>query len=208
MHPLDKTIQIHCPTVMVPRYGELEPMATAGHRFLASCDGLWLEVCRPWLRLCWPVALQEHVSMPYGKLEPAIQFAFDSLPRELFGQFREDARRALPNEFAAWITWDSGTQKFAYHPLAATDAGPAHLSLERPVLGETEHLVVDIHSHGHLPAGFSSEDNRDDAGEVKFSVVMGRLGADQVASTRMRLCANGLRIKAADLKAVSDLFVG
>jgi PRTRC genetic system protein A len=109
--------------------------------------------------------------MPYGSLEPTLKFSFDYLPGDLFRRFINDARKALPNEFAAWLTWDPHTREFTYRPLTTTSAGPVHLELERPQLEVYEHLVVDIHSHAHVKAFFSSEDNLDDRGEVKLSVV-------------------------------------
>lgn len=193
----DQILQRTCPTIMVPRFEDLPPLTENGHRFLVAQDGLWLEVKRPWLHLVWPVAEKCYqVAMPYGALQPAITFEFDSLPRDLIDSFIDDARRALPNEYAAWIIWNSETGKFSYCPLAANSAGPAHLKLDRPVLGEHEHLVVDIHSHANMNAFFSGEDNRDDAGEVKLSIVVGRLGSNQQISSKIRLCANGVIIPA------------
>jgi PRTRC genetic system protein A len=53
-----------------------------------------------------------------------------------------------------------------------------------------EHLAVDIHSHGCMGAFFSATDDDDDRGELKLSIVIGNLDADE-ASMRMRLCALG-----------------
>ena len=189
---------------MVPRFGNLERLTENGHRFLAADTGLWLEVHRPWVHIIWPMALQFSVAMPYGTLEPSIQFAFDSLPLEMLTKFREDARKTLPNESAAWITWNDQTREFAYRPLAATSAGAAHLKLDRPALNDNEHLVIDIHSHARIPAFFSPEDNEDDDGEVKLSVVVGQLGSDQQSNTKLRLCANGLSISSAEMRAVTE----
>ena len=196
----DKVLQQVCPTVMVPRFGEHESLNANGHRFLAASDGLWLETRREWLHIVWPLAQQASVAMPYGSLEPSLKFAFDYLPGDLFRRFINDARKALPNEFAAWLTWDSHTVEFTYRPLTTISAGPVHLELERPVLGECEHLVIDIHSHAHERAFFSSEDNRDDRGEVKLSVVIGTLGEDHEITSRFRLCVNGLTIPAKEVK--------
>lgn len=197
LNPHDQILQRTCPTIMVPRFEPLRPLANNGHRFLVAQDGLWLEVKRPWLHLVWPVAENHHqVAMPYGSLEPKVSFLCPGIPGSLIKRFTDDARAALPNEFAAWITWNEQTKAFAYRPLTSTSAGPAHLKLDRPVLGEQEHLVMDVHSHATMKAFFSKEDNRDDAGEVKLSVVFGRLGSDQSMSSKIRLCANGVVIPA------------
>ena len=44
---------------------------------------------------------------------------------------------------------------------------------ERPVLPESTHLVIDVHSHGTMKAFFSSTDDFDDSGGVRLSVVLG-----------------------------------
>lgn len=203
----DKLLQRSCPTVMVPRFEYLDLLASSGHRFLAASDGLWLEVRRPWLHLIWPVALQNHVAMPYGKLEPMARFAFNCIPRELFSQFVADAKEHLPNEYAAWLIWNEKTRSFRYQSLQSVSAGPAHLKLDRPALEEGEHLVVDVHSHAHLSAFFSSADNLDDAGEVKLSVVIGSLGDNQKITSKLRLVAHGTVISAKDLNAINKLGV-
>lgn len=43
---------------------------------------------------------------------------------------------------------------------------------------EGEFLVLDVHSHGHFDAHFSIEDDKDDAGSMKFSGVLGELHTD------------------------------
>jgi PRTRC genetic system protein A len=204
----DQILQRACPTVMVPRFEKLELLQEPGHRYLTASDGLWIEIMRPWLHLVLPVALQSVVAMPYGLLEPTVAFSFKTIPYELFRNFVDDARLALPNEFAAWFTWNSRNHQFAYRPISATSASRAYLSFERPVLDDDEHLVVDIHSHASMKAFFSSEDNRDDAGEVKLSVVVGHLGEGQKMQSKLRLCANGLKIPAADIDLLSNLEIG
>lgn len=201
----DSILQQACPTIMVPLYEEMSLLSRSGHRFLAAADGLWMEIKRPWLHIIWPLAQQNAVAMPYGNLKQSISFSFDCIPAEPLDQFMDDACRTLPNEFAAWIVWNSETKAFSYRPLLAKIAGPVYLNLERPVLGEHEHLVVDIHSHGHLPAVFSKIDDMDDAGEVKLSVVIGSLGVGQTATRKLRLCANGITIGADILKELTGL---
>jgi PRTRC genetic system protein A len=190
MNNLDAVLQTACPTLMVPKFGEFEPMIKSGHRFHAAADGLWLEVKRPWLHLLWPIAQQNLCAMPYGTLEKKIQFAFGRIPSELMQIFVADSTAALPNEFGAWLIWDDIEKILKYRPLKAIETGPGHLKVERPDLDEHESLAVDLHSHGHYDAGFSPTDNRDDHGEVKLSGVVGKLGTAEPTIV-FRLCAAG-----------------
>jgi len=194
MHTLDDVLQKVTPTVMVPKFGMLEAMETAGHRFLVASNGLWIEVKRAWLDLLAPLAIQEVVAMPYGQLNPKIKFSFGGLPLNLLEEFIQNAKEQSPYECGAWIIWNEGTNTFELRMLEATKAGVGHLTYKCPILNDGEHLVVDIHSHGNLGAFFSSEDNADDAGEVKVALVVGNLD-HHVPTLVARICANGLFIE-------------
>lgn len=189
--PRDAVLQTGTPTVMVPRFGEFEPLTEPGHRFLAATDGLWLELRRAWLYLRLPLARQTVVAMPYGTVTPTIDLAFGSIPRQFVEAFVGRAREHLPNEHAAWVTWSQDSGKFKLRFLEETEASPEHLNVNRPVLDDGEHLVLDLHSHGYSPAFFSSKDNGDDRGEVKIAGVVGSLGT-AAPSSRFRLCGLGL----------------
>lgn len=189
----DQALQSVAPTVMVPRFTELEPMAKPGHRFLMASNGLWLEVMRPWLHLRLPLALQDSVAMPYGEVSRLIDLEFGKIPRFLVQVFEEMAQKAMPNETSACITWNEETGQLRLKPLKEIHAGPSHVHYERPQLGEKEHLVVDLHSHGAHPAYFSSQDDQDDKGDVKIAGVVG--SCDKTNPTmEFRLCALGMYI--------------
>lgn len=188
--PRDNALQAATPTVMVPRFGTFEPLTEPGHRFLATADGLWLELKRAWLYLCMPLACQYLVAMPYGRVEESIDLIFGSVPSALMEEFCGQAKDRLPNEHAAWITWNEVTGHIRLRALGEISAAPGHIHFNRPVLAEGEHLVLDVHSHGTLPAFFSATDNRDD-GEVKIAGVIGNLDTPH-PTAEFRLCALGV----------------
>lgn len=194
--PRDRIIAEHAPLVPVPRYSMLPDLAPIAHRYLAAEDGLWLEVRRPWLHTAWQIA-ESAIALPYGAapaLDPQKRYAFGELAIvHLVDSFLVTARQALPNEAAAWGIWNDRTRALEYRPCIAIDAGPAGIKLERPRLGEDEHFAVDIHSHGAMPAFFSATDDADDDGEVKLSMVLGRVDTDK-PQVRIRLCLMGLFI--------------
>lgn len=185
-----------CPTLPVPKFGELPAMDGNGHRFMVADDGLWIEVKRPWLHLIWPLAQQTNVAIPYGSLRRKAQFAFGKLPADLIRTFAADAAAALPNEAAAWLVWNEAGGHLDYQLLPPVSAGSGHIHFERPALAPHQSLAVDLHSHGSGAAFFSSQDNQDDAGEVKISGVIGSLSpeGDQLPSVEFRICALGLTI--------------
>lgn len=191
MDARDIALQSTAPTLMVPLFGELDPIQGAGHRFLAARDGLWLDIKREWLELRIPLARQQMVAMPYGILDSKIEFLFGKLPTALIQAFVTKAKQVAPDECAGWIVWNALQGDFRLLMLENISAGLAHVTFHRPELEDHEHLVIDIHSHGKLKAFFSEEDNLDDAGEVKISVVVGNLDQEE-QTIRARLCAMGM----------------
>lgn len=194
LDPRDAALQAHTPVVAVPRFSDLAPLKKNGHRYLVAEDGLYIEVRRPWLSIVWPVAPSD-APLPFGEADHVgmrLGFEWKELT-ELMDPFERDARAAMPNEFAAWITWkltEAGGHVLTYRPLFASAASPGGLDLIRPTLNEGEHLIADLHSHGSMEAFFSATDDEDDAGEVKYAAVLGGVDTN-TPRWRVRLCLPG-----------------
>ncbi|AQW28837.1 PRTRC system protein A [Ralstonia syzygii subsp. celebesensis] len=195
-YELDSKLWDSAPTVAVPKFAEFQELQEVGHRFLATAEGLFVEVRRPWLHLIQPVAPLngQTVRPPYGTVKPKVKLAFERLGAAFpfVRDFIDAARAAAPNEHAAWVIWNSRSGDLQYRELAITIASPDAISYDRPALAPHESLVVDLHSHGVTDAFFSSTDNEDDAGEVKISCVVGSLADGKTPSIQFRLCALGM----------------
>ncbi len=191
MDSRDVALQSVLPTVMVPRYSELEELATPGNRLLMAANGVWLEVCRAWLYVRLPVAKPASIPVPYGDVSEEMRFGFGKLPKAMVAQFIELARARCPNECAAWVVWNSRTNEWRLTMLEETSVGPGHVNVNLPALGEDEHMVMDLHSHGLTEAFFSRTDNKDDRGATKIAGVIGNLDKPE-ATASFRLCANGV----------------
>ncbi|WP_059415542.1 PRTRC system protein A [Cupriavidus basilensis] len=195
-YPLDEKLWQSAPTVAVPKYAEFQALKEVGHRFLATAEGLYIEVRRPWLHFIQPIAqLQENSPRPpYGTVGKKVELAFQRLGVvfPLIRQFVEAARAALPNEHAAWIVWNSRTGDLNYREVDAPSTSPNHVDIRRPALEEFESLAFDIHSHGDDPAFFSPTDDGDDAGEVKIACVVGDLGPGKTPSIVFRIGVLGM----------------
>jgi len=192
MDSRDVALQSVMPTVMVPRFSELEELDTPGNRILMAENGIWLEVCRAWLYMRTRIATPTSVPFPYGVVQSELRFGFGKLPKDLVTQFIEQARKRCPNECAAWVVWNERTTEWRLLMLEERSAGPGHVSVNLPSLGEDEHRVIDLHSHGWLDAFFSSTDDYDDGrGETKIAGVIGNLDQPE-ATASFRLCANGM----------------
>lgn len=190
----DRIIQETAPIIPAPNFGELPPLEHAGHRYIAGRDRVLLEVRRPWLHLRWPLTVQDSFAapLPFGEVDSGITLAFGKIDRALLARFLEAAKAAYPAEHAAWLVWDAREERLKYRELEILKASAGQVTVKRLALEDHESLAVDLHSHADLDAFFSSTDDADDAGEVKISGVVGRLGADAAPTWAFRLCALGI----------------
>ena len=170
---MDNMLQRQFPTVMAPRFTDMEPMTETGERFILTADKLLFEVSRPWLHAVRAISHSFERTTPYGPgLEQCITLRCDPMPKGVLEVFIEQSRQAFPKETAAWVTWDETTKEFTYVPLNICSSSTAHVKVERPILKSTEHLVLDIHSHGAHSASFSEQDDRDDRDQLCISAVL------------------------------------
>lgn len=204
MKSMDEVIAATFPTVLVPRSAPLVPAAKAGVRYLVAGDGLWREVSLPWIRVVHMIA-PSSLQLPYGRLQEEVKLACPPIPAELRSQFLRDARQALPHEMAAALVWDSVTGLWRYEQRASVSSDAASVRYREVHLRDGEYLVVDLHSHAAYPAFFSSTDDEDDAGSMKFSGVLGDLDKGGI-SARMRLNMAG-KTWVANLTATGHLEV-
>lgn len=196
-HPMDVVLQKIVPTIMVHARTPFEPLAENGHRFLAAHDGLWMEVKTDWLYLCYPIAQQRVIPLPYGSLSPNIDIRYGPPPITLLQRFQLDAKEACPGQAHAWITW-SQLGGFRYYRLDRKRTENGKQDVSWPELQEGENLVFNLHSHGSAPPFFSEEDTQVNAHGSYFSGVFGHCDAETQES-RYCLHVKGLQIDMDDV---------
>lgn len=174
LNRLDAVLQQVCPAVMVPKYGVLDVLESEGHRFLVGNDGLYLELVRNWLRVRLRVC-RSIMPLPYGPVREEASFFLGTRFTELLRRFVEEARQALPNEHAAWLSFDKEAHELAYESVEVNWQNGAHINYQRPLLPFSRQLAIDLHSHGRIPAHFSDDDDKDDIDDAKLSIVVGCL---------------------------------
>lgn len=177
MHVLDATLQTACPCVMYPRYGEFQPLpeGCSTHRFLICSDGLYVECRRPWMHALLQVS-EIGIPLPYGTPTPFLNINIErpALTKALH-HFIRRAREVSPLEHAAWLTYDPSTGAVGYTEPAIISQSRDHISYHRPEATPYRLPVIDCHSHGLHPAGFSADDDKDDVDDAKISFVVGNL---------------------------------
>jgi PRTRC genetic system protein A len=170
----DESIQKERPTIMVPQHEELPPCPVRKVRFLMGKQGLYLETVMPFghlIRQLW----ESPRTLPYGDVEEVDTFQTalqDIFHAGLFLQAQKDAALYARNgkEWIGHVFYDQAHDGYVYAmPAFSSDA----ISVEYDARKHGLSLAVDIHSHGTLPTGFSSDDDKDDKGGVRIAIVLG-----------------------------------
>ncbi|AYO76409.1 PRTRC system protein A [Sphingobium yanoikuyae] len=167
--------------------------ARTGQGLAIGQAGVMLILRRPWLALDTYVTRPPSAYLPYGKGDQErAELRCGLVPHVFLEMVLRHLRAALPNEAAAFVTWNEKTRAFAVEFPDIDEATPSRLVYRTPVLPPDWHVVCDIHSHGTGPAFFSATDNADDAHATKISLVFGRLDQPGHEDMASRLCAAGM----------------
>lgn len=193
MNKKDAVLQSHCRTVMVPRYEELEPCRVGQTRYLMGQGGLYLETRTPWGHLVEKLWNSPR-TFPYGEVEEVDKFA---LVFHRSGTALAQARvwasynAASDVEDASVVVYDARSDEF--YPLGrpASTRTATRITSKLPEIEDHESIAIDVHSHGRLPAYFSSEDNEDDKGGVRICVVFGAWDGFRFTQAVMRYVVEG-----------------
>lgn len=174
MSVIDSAMQTTFPMIIAPIDGELPPTEKAGIRYIATAKGLVREVATPWLieRRIFAACV-----LPYGEVALGFEFLMNDPPMAMWQAFQEQATRALPNEAAAVMCWNTVTKAWRLAERQSSFADPEKIDYIEPALLEDEIAVIDVHSHGDAPAFFSSIDNQDDMGGIKIAACFGSLSS-------------------------------
>jgi len=143
------------------------------YNYILAANGLFIEAANPMLGARVPVAECEVRGL--ATMKAKIALTYGSIPQHFF-DLALDTFLAAPDR---------------EHYIAVTAAAGYHLCMpvqdenDASVVYEVENSVVlDIHSHGHMRAAFSPQDNTDETG-LKLYAVVGRLNATPVVKLRV-----------------------
>lgn len=158
--------------------------------YVLAGNGLFIEAEGRFMAARIPVSSVEVRGLQ--DIEPRIVLRYGKIPRYIFDlAFNWMAANADQEKFVA-ITWNNG-----YH-LQFPDQKMETFNVHYEVADNT---VMDLHSHGHMNAFFSIQDNRDEQGFQLYGVV-GRL--HQYSNLRLRVGVYGYHY---DI-AWNDIFEG
>lgn len=189
MNMMDEALLKAFPLLPAPTSGAQQPADAFGTRYLVGRHGVSREINLPWIRVCQLIA-PAVLRLPYGEVADAVEFRCGPVPGTVLREFVADAKRAQPLEVAGAFLWNEADDTWRYARRETKSSSSAHVEYEEVRADDGEHLVVDVHSHGRHSAFFSAEDDADDAGAMKVSLVLGNLDQERPTS-KMRLCMAG-----------------
>lgn len=172
---LNEAVLESFPMLVAPVGESISNPQQPGTRFIASSQGLVREVSTEWLlhrKLIAPA------NLPYGQVQTGFAL-LKKAPRSLWREFIDQARTALPNECAAVFVLNTMTGTWRLAMREETFTSRDRCDYIEPDIGGDEIKVVDIHSHGHAPAFFSTIDDLDDSGGLKVAAVVGNVSSER-----------------------------
>ncbi len=190
MDPRDQALLAACPVVAAPRFGALPDMAN-GQRIIVARNGWFVQTRLDWLDSITALGqVAPAMRLPFGEVHEHLRFSFGPLPIKMIEDFVAYGRAHLPDEVAGVLIYARSTGRLRLALCDAEWASPVRIDYRRPPMARHETVAVDLHTHGHGPAFWSADDDRDDQG-IKVAGVFGLL--DQPAPMAcFRLVINGL----------------
>jgi len=164
--------------VKVVGYLVNHPDGTAGERglyynYILASNGLFIEAENPLLAARVPAAECEVRGL--APMETKVILTYGSIPQRFFDLALDTFLADPVNEHYVAVTGANG-----YHFYVPVQ----DRSGDSVVYEVGESVVLDIHSHGRMRAGFSGQDNKDENG-LKLYAVVGRLNATPVVKLRV-----------------------
>ena len=143
------------------------------YNYILAANGLFIEASNLMLAARVPVAECEVRGL--APMKPKIALTYGSIPQHFFDLALDTFLAAPDRERYIAVTAIAGYDSY----VPVQDEGGASVVYE---MGDS--VVLDIHSHGHMRASFSPQDNTDETG-LKLYAVVGRLNATPVVKVRV-----------------------
>lgn len=150
-----------CPMVCIPPLTTHVPLQEPGRRWVMGADGLYLEARSLAVHA---MILVSAADSAYGSAKQFARTINGKVPQELLDRCMELAVEAGDKETAALIHWNPAEKKYELSIPDIISAGAAHVTYRDESLDEL--LVIDFHSHGHLPGYFSTTDDESDRSRI------------------------------------------
>jgi PRTRC genetic system protein A len=170
--------------VLLARDPALPPIAALGYEYVVAGNGLFVRAEDSRMEACIPVAAATLHGL--AEVQPYARLKVDRVGPALLWSIQRSARRRLPNEAMYQLAYDGRQGASAAVPTLRLRSGPTWrcwmpgqvADAVRLTFEDDGQAVVDLHSHGSLPAFFSETDDADEQG-LRFYAVIGRLDTER-----------------------------
>ena len=143
------------------------------YNYILASNGIFIEAEGPLITARVPVAECEIRGL--APIKPRVSLTYGSIPQRFFDLALDSFLADPDKEHYAAVTGSAGYH--FYVPVQDRNGGSV-------VYEVGESVVLDLHSHGHMGARFSGQDDKDEQG-LKLSVVVGKLNATPVVKLRV-----------------------
>jgi len=143
------------------------------YNYILASNGLFIEAESPLIAARVPVAECEVRGL--APIKPKVSLTYGSIPQRFFDLALDLFLADISSEHYAAVVGDAGYH--FYIPVQVKSASEVVYEVGKSV-------VLDLHSHGKMQAGFSPTDNRDETG-LKLYGVIGNLNATPVVKLRV-----------------------
>jgi PRTRC genetic system protein A len=143
------------------------------YNYILGSNGIFIEAESPLIAARVPVAECEIRGL--APIKTMVSLTYGSIPQRFFDLALDSFLADPDKEHYAAVTGSYGYH--FYIPVQDRNGGSVTYEV-----GES--VVLDLHSHGHMGARFSCQDNQDEQG-LKLSAVVGKLNATPVVKLRV-----------------------
>jgi PRTRC genetic system protein A len=195
----DQIVFGETPTLMQSLHGEALPKPETGkHRFVIAGDGVYVEAINPVLEVRLPVA-KSSIKLPYGRIGAVgVRLTHGQIPKRILQDVCEKTFLCAEYEWAGLVVWDKIRKEYALYELDTISSSTRHISYRNALPDEYE-LVMDLHSHGSMPAFFSKTDDKSDIGGFYIAGVVGNCDSGE-PTFATRIVVNGHFFECSDFR--------
>ncbi len=186
--PRDRARLLCNPLLMMPHHGVLPPLPLGRRRYVAAADGLYIQARNHALSVTLKFA--DTPALPYGPLQESVHMVGGPLPLALYRQIEDCALAQSPAEWAALVHWEPLESQYQLTIPETIECSGTHIRYRTDQI-RSEYLVLNLHTHGTLPAYFSTTDDASDQLGVYFACVLGRCHSRETLECRSRIVVDG-----------------
>ena len=154
---------------LIANAAELPPISSPLYEYIFAGNGVFKRAARKEMSAMIPVG--DCTIRGLALVEPELSFQYDRVPESIIQQILDAARDAARQELEILfhLSLVDGNWRLDVPPQIQRYASVA--PIEKGAGSSYERAIIEIHSHHRMPAEFSPDDDRDEAGFRIYGVI-------------------------------------